>query len=52
MTAPITAQSAPVVRAPGEGPAIWNNDTHKTLKTLCEDTGGRLAAWEQLLPPR
>jgi quercetin dioxygenase-like cupin family protein len=50
MTASSTEHA--VVRAPGEGTAIWHIDTLMTFKTLGEDTGGRLAAWEQLLPHR
>ena len=41
-----------VVHAPGEGTAIWHIDTLMTFKALSEDTGGRLAVWEQLLPRR
>ena len=52
MTAPDIEQSTPVLRAPGEGTAIWHIDTLMTFKALSEDTGGRLAAWEQLLPHR
>jgi quercetin dioxygenase-like cupin family protein len=52
MTASNIEHSAPVVRAPGEGTAIWHLDTLMTFKALGEDTGGRLAAWEQLLPHR
>jgi quercetin dioxygenase-like cupin family protein len=44
--------SAPVVHGPGEGNAIWHLDTLKTIKVLSEDTGGRLTAWEELLPHR
>jgi mannose-6-phosphate isomerase-like protein (cupin superfamily) len=43
-------QPPPVVQAPGEGAAIWHIDTLKTFKALGEDTGGRLVAWEELLP--
>jgi mannose-6-phosphate isomerase-like protein (cupin superfamily) len=46
------AQTRPVVQAPGEGTAIWHIDTLKTFKALGEDTGGRLVAWEELLPHR
>jgi len=49
MTTPGT-QTAPVVQAPGAGTAIWQLDTLKTFKALSEDTGGRLVAWEELLP--
>jgi len=52
MTAPDTTQTAPVVKAPDEGTAIWHLDTLMTFKALSEDTGGRLCAWEQLLPHR
>ena len=52
MTAPDTTQNAPLVRAPGEGTAIWHLDNLMTFKALAEDTGGRLAVWEQLLPHR
>src|SRR3712207_8793344 len=44
--------TAPVVQAPGEGTGIWHIDTLKTFKALSEDTGGRLVAWEELLPHR
>jgi quercetin dioxygenase-like cupin family protein len=44
--------TAPLVQAPGEGTAIWHLDTLMTFKVLSEDTGGRLTAWEQLLPHR
>ena len=50
MTTSGTEQTAPVVRAPGEGTAIWHLDTLKTFKALSEETAGRLAAWEELLP--
>jgi quercetin dioxygenase-like cupin family protein len=46
----MTTTDAPVVRAPGEGTAIWHLDTLKTFKALSDETGGRLAAWEELLP--
>ena len=52
MSASHIEQTAPVVRAPGEGTAIWHLDTLMTFKALSEDTGGRLTAWEQLLPHR
>ena len=52
MTAPDTAQTAPLVRAPGEGLGIWHIDNLMTFKALADDTGGRLAVWEQLLPHR
>ena len=52
MTSPDIEQIAPVVRAPGEGTAIWHIDTLMTFKALSEETGGRLTAWEQLLPHR
>ena len=52
MTASDSTQTAPVVQGPGEGTAIWHLDTLKTFKALTEDTGGRLAAWEELLPHR
>ncbi|MDK3258287.1 cupin domain-containing protein [Blastococcus capsensis] len=55
MTAPThttSAEPAPVLTAPGEGTAIWHVDTLMTFKALTEDTGGRLAVWEQLLPRR
>lgn len=52
MTPPETMRTAPVIRAPGEGTAIWHIDTLMTFKALADDTGGRLAAWEQLLPHR
>jgi len=45
-----TEQSAPFVAGPGEGRAIWHLDTLMTFQALAEHTGGRLAAWEQLLP--
>ena len=44
--------STSVVHAPGEGTAIWHLDTLMTFKALTEETGGRLAAWEELLPHR
>ncbi len=40
----------PIVRAPGQGTAIWHLDTLMTFKALSDDTEGRLTAWEQLLP--
>ena len=52
MTASDVEQSSPVVRSPGEGTAIWHIDTLMTFKALGEETGGRLAVWEQLLPHR
>ena len=52
MTTPDTLQSRPLVLAPGEGTALWHLDTLMTFKALTEDTGGRLAVWEQLLPHR
>lgn len=52
MSAPDTTQASPIVRGPGEGTAIWHIDTLMTFKALAEETGGRLAAWEQLLPHR
>lgn len=50
MTAPHTEPTAPIVTSPGEGTAIWHLDTLMTFKALADDTGGRLAAWEHLLP--
>ncbi|TFV81303.1 cupin domain-containing protein [Blastococcus sp. CT_GayMR20] len=47
-----TEQGAPFVAGPGEGRAIWHIDNLMTFKALTDDTGGRLAAWEQLLPHR
>jgi quercetin dioxygenase-like cupin family protein len=44
--------TAPVVHTPGEGTAIWHLDTLKTFCALSEETGGRLTAWEELLPHR
>jgi quercetin dioxygenase-like cupin family protein len=52
MDAPDGTQTTPIVQGPGEGTAIWHLDTMKTFKALAEDTGGRLAAWEELLPQR
>lgn len=52
MTAPSTPHTAPIVTLPGGGTAIWHLDTLMTFKALADDTGGRLAAWEQLLPER
>jgi mannose-6-phosphate isomerase-like protein (cupin superfamily) len=52
MTAHDSTQARPIVQRPGEGTAIWHFDTLKTFKALAEDTGGRLAAWEELLPHR
>ena len=52
MTSSGTEQPAPVVRAPGEGTAIWHLDTLKIFTALAEDTAGRLTAWEELLPQR
>ncbi|RZU30664.1 cupin domain-containing protein [Blastococcus saxobsidens] len=43
---------APVVTGPGAGAGIWHLDTLMTFKAFGEDTGGRLAVWEQLLPHR
>lgn len=45
-----TEQSTPIVIRPGEGTAIWHIDSLMTFKALAEDTGGRLTAWEELLP--
>ncbi|UOY03490.1 quercetin 2,3-dioxygenase [Blastococcus sp. PRF04-17] len=45
-----TEQSAPFVTGPEEGRAVWHIDNLMTFKALAEHTGGRLAAWEQLLP--
>ena len=50
MTTPDTIPLPLVVQDPGEGTAIWHIDTLMTFKALSEDTGGRLAVWEQLLP--
>ena len=50
MTASGTEQTSPVVKAPGEGLAIWHIDNLMTFKVLATDTGGRIAVWEQLLP--
>lgn len=47
-----TEQSRPFVVAPGQGRAVWHLDTLMTFTALAEDTGGRLAVWEQLLPHR
>jgi quercetin dioxygenase-like cupin family protein len=52
MTSSGTQQILPVVRGPADGTAIWHLDTLMTFKALSEDTGGRLSAWEQLLPHR
>jgi mannose-6-phosphate isomerase-like protein (cupin superfamily) len=52
MTTSDTDLTAPVVLLPGEGTAIWHLDTLMTFKARTEDTGGRLTAWEQLLPHR
>ncbi len=35
----------------GEGPAIWVVGDTYTFKARGEDTGGRLAAWEAIVPP-
>jgi mannose-6-phosphate isomerase-like protein (cupin superfamily) len=48
MTAPGTSE--PLVRSAGEGLHLWHLDTLKTFKALAEDTGGRLAVWEDTLP--
>jgi quercetin dioxygenase-like cupin family protein len=45
-----TEPSAPFVTTPGAGRAIWHLDTLKTFMALSEHTGGRLTAWEELLP--
>lgn len=45
-----TDAPTPLVRSPGEGRAIWHLDTLMTFKALADETGGRLAVWEQLLP--
>ena len=50
MNTPETTRTVPVVRRPGEGTSIWHLDTLKTFKAMTEDTGGRLVAWEELLP--
>lgn len=50
MTASHTDPTAPVVKVPGEGTAIWHLDNLMTFKALADDTGGRLTAWEHLLP--
>ncbi|MDP9461552.1 MAG: cupin domain-containing protein [Actinomycetota bacterium] len=50
MTTSRTERTMPIVRAPGEGTAIWHLDTLMTFKALSDDTEGRLTAWEQLLP--
>jgi quercetin dioxygenase-like cupin family protein len=42
--------TSPVLRAPGEGTALWHLDTLKTFTALSEETGGRLTAWDELLP--
>jgi quercetin dioxygenase-like cupin family protein len=52
MSAPDRTQTTPIVHGPAEGTAIWHLDTLKTFKALAEDTGGRLTAWEELLPHR
>jgi mannose-6-phosphate isomerase-like protein (cupin superfamily) len=45
-------QSAPFVAGQGGGRAFWHIDSLKIFKALSETTGGRLAAWEELLPQR
>ncbi len=40
------------MQGPGEGAAVWHLDTLKTFKAMGEETGGRLVAWEELLPHR
>lgn len=52
MTTSGTQQDLPLVRHPAEGTAIWHLDTLMTFKALSEETGGRLAVWEELLPHR
>ena len=47
-----TEQSVPFVAGPGDGRAIWHIDTLKVFKALADTTGGRLSAWEELLPHR
>jgi quercetin dioxygenase-like cupin family protein len=49
---PPTTETVPLLQAPGAGTAVWHIDTLMTFKALSEDTGGRLAVWEQLLPHR
>jgi quercetin dioxygenase-like cupin family protein len=47
-----TERNMPFVVPSGEGQAIWHIDTLMTVKALAEDTGGRLAVGERLLPHR
>lgn len=47
-----TEQSRPFVVPSDKGLAVWHIDTLFSFKALAEGTGGRLAAWEQLLPHR
>lgn len=47
-----TQETVPLVTGPGQGRSIWHLDTLFTFKALAADTGGRLAAWEQVLPHR
>ncbi len=42
----------PLVVPPGEGRHVWHLDNLMTFKALSQETGGRLAVWEQLLPHR
>jgi quercetin dioxygenase-like cupin family protein len=43
---------APFAVPAGEGRHLWHLDTLKTFKALADDTGGRLAVWEERLPHR
>ena len=47
-----TGHDLPFVTARDEGRAFWHLDSLMTFQALAEDTGGRLAFWEQLLPHR
>lgn len=50
MTTPSTGVGAPFSTPPGAGTSIWHTDTLFRFTALSQDTGGRLTAWEQLLP--
>lgn len=43
-------EPTPFAVAAGDGTHMWHLDTLMTFKALADDTGGRLAVWEQQLP--
>jgi quercetin dioxygenase-like cupin family protein len=50
MTTPESTQTPAFAVPPGAGRHLWHIDSLMTFKALAEDTGGRLAVWEESLP--